>query len=82
MATKNCRQKKAQKAQNEVRTKSIRKKILFCAFCAFLWLGLIEFFDEAAAHETGGDECGSVIVHFFQQLLAPIVDETNTCQIN
>jgi hypothetical protein len=47
-----------------------------------LWLGLLDFFDEAAAHEAGGYERGSVIVHSFEQLLATIVDETNTCQIN
>ena len=36
-----------------------------------LWLVLfvVNFFDEAAAHEAGGDERGSVIVHPFQQLL-------------
>ena len=50
--------------------------------CAFLWLILVEFVDEAAAHEAGRYECSSVIVHFFEQLLATIVDETNTCQIN
>ncbi len=51
-----------------------------------LWLipfaSSVDFFDEAAAHETCGNERGSVIVHFFQQLLATIVDEANTCQIN
>ena len=43
---------------------------------------LVDFFDEAAAHETGRHECGAVFVHSFQQLLATIVDEANACQIN
>jgi len=49
-----------------------------------LWLVLfvVDFFDEAAAHEAGRDERGSVIVHLFQQLLATVVDEANTRQIN
>ena len=59
-----------------------RYKNSFCDLCAFLWLVLIDFFDEAAAHEARGDERGSVVMHLFQQLLATIVDEANTCQIN
>jgi hypothetical protein len=43
---------------------------------------LIDLFDEAATHEACGYERGAVIVHFFEQLLATIVDETNACQIN
>lgn len=41
-------------------------------------LGMVDFFDEAAAHEAGGDESGTVVVHLFEQLLATIVDEANT----
>ena len=43
---------------------------------------LVDFFDEAAAHDAGGNESGAVVVHLFEQLLATIVDEANTCQIN
>ena len=45
-------------------------------------LSPVDFFDEAATHEARGDERCSVVVHFFQQQLATVVDEANTCQIN
>ena len=45
-------------------------------------LSPVYFFDEAAAHEAIGNERGAVVVHLFQQLLATVIDEANTCQIN
>jgi hypothetical protein len=38
--------------------------------------------DEAFAHEAARDERGAVVVHFLQQLLAAIVDETNATEID
>ena len=41
-----------------------------------------DFTDEAFAHQTTRDELGSIVVHFFQQLLAAIVDEADTREID
>jgi hypothetical protein len=38
--------------------------------------------DEAFAHQAAGDERSAVIVHFLQQLLAAIVDETNATEVD
>ena len=41
-----------------------------------------DFSDEAFAHETAGDERSAIVVHFLQQLLAAIVDETNAREVD
>jgi len=38
--------------------------------------------DEAFAHQATRHELGSVVVHFLQQLLASIVDEADTREID
>ena len=38
--------------------------------------------DEALTHEAGRNEFDSVVMHSLQELLAAIVDEANTCEIN
>ena len=38
--------------------------------------------DEALAHEAGRNEPGSVIMHSLEELLATVVDEANTSEIN
>jgi len=41
-----------------------------------------DFGDEAFAHQAAGDERSAVVVHFFQQLLAAIVDEANAGEVD
>jgi len=41
-----------------------------------------DFGDEAFAHEAAGDERRAVVVHFLQQLLAAIIDETNAGEVD
>ena len=41
-----------------------------------------DFGDETFAHQTAGDECRTVVVHFLQQLFAAIVDEANAGEVD
>jgi len=41
-----------------------------------------DFGDQAFTHQAAGDELRALVVHFFQQLLAAIVDETNAGEVD
>jgi hypothetical protein len=41
-----------------------------------------DFGNEAFAHQAARDELRSVVMHFLQQLLAAIVDETNAAEVD